>query len=57
MPGKSEIKCHTRWLELSNKTVIGAWTEQEDKKLISLVEKIGTNNWGLIAKSFPVRIK
>ena len=56
MPNKSEIKCHTRWLELTNKTVTGAWTEQEDTKLRNLVNQFG-QNWRKIAVSFPGRLK
>ena len=56
MPGKSEIKCHTRWLELSNAhEFIGPWTPEEDKTLAKLVEKFGASKWSKIAKHFPGR--
>ena len=34
----------------------GPWTEQEDKKLIELVEKFGAEKWAYISKYFPDRI-
>ena len=34
----------------------GPWTEQEDKKLIELVEKFGAEKWAYISKFFPDRI-
>ena len=34
----------------------GPWTEQEDKKLIELVEKFGAEKWAFISKYFTDRI-
>ena len=34
----------------------GPWTEQEDKKLINLVEKYGAEKWSFISSHFPERI-
>ena len=48
MPDKSEIKCHNRWLELTNKENPVVWTKEEDAKLTDLVQKIG-HNWKEIA--------
>ena len=55
---KSEIKCHTRWLELNNLENFsrGTWSKQEDQKLIEKVQELGPRNWSLIAKSLPGRI-
>ena len=39
--------------QTSNK---GPWTEEEDKKLIELVEKYGAEKWAYISKYFPDRI-
>ena len=41
------------YITTSNK---GPWTEQEDKKLIELVEKFGAEKWAYISKYFPDRI-
>ena len=57
MPGKSEIKCHARWLELNNATVADRWTEEEDVKLIKLVTKHGPQRWNKLSMFFPGRIK
>ena len=34
----------------------GPWTEQEDKKLINLVEKYGAEKWSFISSHFPERM-
>ena len=58
MPGKSEIKCHTRWLELNNVSncVTGTWTKEEDRILVKLVTENGPRNWTKVSKSLPGRI-
>ena len=45
---KSEIKCHTRWLELTNNSAkcdTGTWTLDEDCKLVKQVKLLGTGNY------------
>lgn len=58
LPGKSEIKCHTRWLELNNCSHFakGTWTRQEDEILTRIVVAEGAKNWTHVAKSLPGRI-
>ena len=58
MPGKSEIKCHIRWLELNNvnNCVTGTWTKEEDRILMKLVGEHGPRNWTKVSKSLPGRI-
>ena len=34
----------------------GPWTQEEDEKLIDMVEKLGPKNWSQIAKALPGRI-
>ena len=35
LPGKSEIKCHMRWMELTNRgKSAGPWTIEEDRALV-----------------------
>jgi len=36
--------------------VKGPWTEEEDKKVIELVEKYGAEKWSFIASFLPGRI-
>ena len=59
LPGKSEIKCHTRWLELNNadKYFIGPWMPEEDEALFKLVQKYGTRNWSKVSMYLPGRIR
>ena len=58
MKGKSEIKCHTRWLELINCSHFakGTWTREEDEILTKIVVQQGAKNWTHVAKSLPGRI-
>ena len=58
LPGKSEIKCHTRWLELNNCSHFakGTWTKEEDEILTEIVTRSGAKNWTHVAKSLPGRI-
>ena len=52
LPGKSEIKCHTRWLALTNcqNFVMGTWTQKEDKILTESVKKHGARDWTKISQ-------
>ena len=56
--GKSEIKCHTRWLELANisRCDTGTWTNHEDLLLIRQVSALGIRNWTKVAAGIPGRI-
>lgn len=56
--GKSEIKCHRRWLQLNNCShyAKGTWTKQEDDMLTAKVISNGAEKWTNIAKSLPGRI-
>ena len=58
LPGKSEIKCHTRWLELNNFHYIAksTWSKDEDDILTEIVRQNGAKNWTNVAKSLPGRI-
>ena len=58
LKGKSEIKCHTRWLEINNCSPFakGSWTKDEDRILTDVVSRKGAHNWTHIAKSLPGRI-
>ena len=43
LKGKSEIKCHTRWLEINNCSHFakGTWTKEEDRILTEIVRRDG----------------
>lgn len=56
--GKSEIKCHKRFLELTNRNhmVSASWSKEEDDLLNHLVQINGARDWTKIATAFPGRI-
>jgi hypothetical protein len=58
MPGRSEIQCFNRWLELKNESFVskGPWTPEEDEVLRAMVEDLGAKNWSQIASALPGRI-
>lgn len=56
IPGRSNKSCRERYtMRLKfQKRAIGCWKPKEDKILLSLIEKFGTN-WSLISSHFPER--
>ena len=58
IPGKSEIKCHTRWLELNNigNCILGTWKMKEDEILTRFVDQYGAQNWTKASEYLPGRI-
>jgi hypothetical protein len=57
LPGKTEVQCLHRWTKVLNPTLTkGPWTEEEDKRVVELVEKHGAKKWSLIAQHLPGRI-
>ncbi|GAB5358404.1 hypothetical protein AAMO2058_000454400 [Amorphochlora amoebiformis] len=54
---KTDVQCLHRWQKvLDPKLVKGAWTKEEDEKVIKLVAKYGAKKWSAIAKYLPGRI-
>lgn len=55
---KSEIKCHKRFLVLSDRQEMASasWSKEEDAKLTSLVLSNGAKDWTKIANKLPGRI-
>ena len=55
---KSMIKCHTRFLKLTNQgdNTTQKWTKQQDQILKNHVEKHGEKDWAAIANVIPGRI-
>jgi hypothetical protein len=55
--GKTATQCLHRWQKVLDPSLIkGPWTEDEDKKVIELVEKFGAERWSYIASFLPGRI-
>ncbi len=51
------MQCLHRWQKVLNPDLVkGPWTQEEDEKLIDMVEKLGPKNWSQIAKALPGRI-
>lgn len=56
-PQRSEMQCSTRWFKvLSPNLIKGQWTEEEDRKVVELVQKYGAKKWTFIAKQLNGRI-
>jgi hypothetical protein len=58
--GRNENQCSSKWQYMSRKatatrTVRGAWTLEEEQKLASAVETLGTTSWAKIAVNIPGR--
>uniref|UniRef100_A0A1J3DJP9 Myb-related protein 3R-1 n=1 Tax=Noccaea caerulescens TaxID=107243 RepID=A0A1J3DJP9_NOCCA len=56
-PDRTEVQCLHRWQKVLNPDLIkGPWTQEEDEKIVELVEKYGPAKWSVIARSLPGRI-
>jgi stalled ribosome rescue protein Dom34 len=56
--GRNERQCYTKWRNISGKaiaTATGAWTAEEENKLVSAVATYGGRNWAIIAENVPAR--
>ena len=55
---KSMIKCHTRYLQLTEQSdqANSRWTKEQDEILLDFVKKNGEQNWGQAAALIPGRI-
>ncbi|GKZ00799.1 hypothetical protein MPSEU_001031600 [Mayamaea pseudoterrestris] len=54
---RTTSECQTRYQKLKNGTSkAGPWTEDEDLKVVELVQKHGAKRWSLIAEELPGRI-
>ncbi|XP_042339208.1 transcriptional activator Myb-like, partial [Plectropomus leopardus] len=48
---RSDVECQRRWQQIKNPDVVkGPWTQEEDERVIELVQKYGMKRWSLIAK-------
>ena len=57
LEGKTEVQCLHRWTKVLNPNLTkGPWTEEEDRRVTELVQKLGAKKWSVIANSLPGRI-
>lgn len=57
IPNKTSTQCLHRWQKVLDPSLVkGPWTEEEDKKVIELVEKYGAERWSYISSFLPGRI-
>lgn len=56
--GKSEIKCHQRYLELTSEGLTSnrPWSKCEDEMITRIVNENGPKDWTKVAESLPGRI-
>ncbi|KAL5007777.1 hypothetical protein ScPMuIL_016583 [Solemya velum] len=53
---RSDIQCQHRWYKVLNPELIkGAWTKEEDDKVVELVSRFGPKRWTLISKHLKGR--
>jgi len=56
-PDRTDVQCLHRWQKVLNPDVVkGPWTQEEDQKVMELVEIYGAKKWSLIAQHLPGRI-
>ena len=54
IPGRTSIQCSARYRRIRPGLIKGAWSKEEDNKLLYLFEKYG-RNWAAISKEMPHR--
>ncbi|CBJ27824.1 conserved unknown protein [Ectocarpus siliculosus] len=55
--GRTGVQCCSRWQKvLHPQTIKGAWTPEEDQKMVELVGLFGPKRWSAISQRFPGRI-
>jgi hypothetical protein len=63
VPGRTRVQCSNRWYNFLNPSIAltagrkGKWEGKEDSKLKDAVQKLGDNDWGIIAALVPGRTK
>lgn len=56
-PSRTDVQCQQRWEKVLNPNLVkGAWTKEEDQKVVQLVAKYGPKKWSLIAQNLEGRI-
>lgn len=55
--GRTRIQCQQRWETLLDpKLIKGSWTDEEDRRIVDLVEKYGPKKWSAIANQIEGRV-
>ncbi|KAM4551895.1 myb-related protein A-like [Odontesthes bonariensis] len=53
---RSQMQCQRRWQQIRNPELVkGPWTQDEDRRVMELVQKYGMKRWSLIAKHLHTR--
>ncbi|XP_059200498.1 transcriptional activator Myb-like [Centropristis striata] len=53
---RSQVECNRRWQQIKNPELVkGPWTQDEDERVMALVQKYGVKHWALIAKHLHSR--
>ncbi|KAJ6795083.1 myb-like protein L [Iris pallida] len=56
VPGRIHVQCRERWLNCLDPSLnLGAWTEEEDAKLLAAIDEHGRSCWSRIARCVPPR--
>eukprot|EP01104_Vermistella_antarctica_P019617 TRINITY_DN7778_c0_g1_i1.p1 TRINITY_DN7778_c0_g1~~TRINITY_DN7778_c0_g1_i1.p1 ORF type:complete len:335 (+),score=52.41 TRINITY_DN7778_c0_g1_i1:35-1006(+) len=56
VPGRTDVQCRERWVNVLNPNLTTApWSEEEDERLMSVVERRGAGKWTLIAADMSPR--
>ena len=54
---RTDVQCLHRWQKVLNPDLVkGAWTKEEDDRIMELVSKYGAKKWSVIAQNLPGRI-
>lgn len=57
LAGRTDVQCLHRWQKVLNPQLVkGPWSKEEDKLVLSLVQRNGAQKWTNIAHYLPGRI-
>lgn len=57
LEGRDPAECQYRWQKVLKPSLVkGPWTEEEDRRVVELVETLGAKKWSLIASHLPGRV-